>query len=113
MNDHGSSTSDHGPGRADDHASAIDSRWSVIELEIGELVLHGFAPGDRGQIGEVVERELARLLGERPPPNWSQSDGATRLDGGAFEVAQGTGAEAIGAQIARALYAAIGGATEL
>ena len=80
-----------------------------VELEIGELVLHGFAPVDRHRIGEVVERELARLLGERAVPGQNVHPAElTRLDGGAFELAADASAETIGTQIARALYACIG-----
>ena len=40
-----------------------------VELHIEELVLHGFAPGDRYRIGEAVERELQRLLTVQGAPN--------------------------------------------
>jgi hypothetical protein len=33
-----------------------------IELIIDELVLHGFAPGDRHAIGDAVQAHLERLL---------------------------------------------------
>jgi hypothetical protein len=33
-----------------------------INLHIEELVLHGFAPGDRHRISEAVEQELTRLI---------------------------------------------------
>ncbi len=84
-----------------------------IELHIEELVLHGFAPGDRYRIGDAMERELARLFVERgTPPSLAQGrevarlDGGTvaRLDGGTFEVKPGSGAEAIGVRVARAVY---------
>ena len=35
-----------------------------IEVNIGELVLEGFEPGDRYGIGEAVERELTGALGD-------------------------------------------------
>lgn len=80
-----------------------------IELHIEELVLHGFAPGDRYRIGEAVKDELVRLLTEQGVPRTLASDGeVARLDGGAFEVKPGSGAEAIGVQVARAVYGGFG-----
>ena len=40
-----------------------------IELHIEELVLHGFAPGDRHPIGDAVEHELIRLFAEQGLPS--------------------------------------------
>ncbi len=76
-----------------------------VELQVEELVLRGFAPGDRYRIGEAVERELARLFVERgTPPSLARASGIERLDGGAFEVAHGSKAEAVGVQVAQAVY---------
>ena len=36
-----------------------------LNLHIEELVLHGFAPGDRYRIGEAVQQELTRLFAEQ------------------------------------------------
>ena len=76
-----------------------------VELHIEELVLRGFAPGDRHRIGEAVERELARLFDEQGVPTslpWASD--VARLDGGAFEVAHGSKSEAVGVQVAQAIY---------
>lgn len=35
-----------------------------VEIRIGELVLHGIADGQRGAVGEAVQRELARIAAE-------------------------------------------------
>jgi hypothetical protein len=76
-----------------------------VELHIEELVFRGFAPGDRYRIGEAVERELARLFDEQGvPPSLGRGSGIERLDGGAFKAASGSKAEAIGAQVAQAIY---------
>lgn len=76
-----------------------------IELQIEELVLHGFAPGDRYRIGEAVEREMTRLFAEQgTPPSLPQRGEIARLNGGAFEVKPGSGAEAIGVQVGQAVY---------
>jgi hypothetical protein len=78
---------------------------SNIELHIEELVLHGFAPGDRYRIGETMERELAHLFTEQgAPPSLAQSGEIARLEGGNFEVKPGSNAEAIGVQVAQAVY---------
>jgi hypothetical protein len=76
-----------------------------IELHIEGLVLHGFAPGDRHRISAAVERELARLFAEQSgPSSLAQGGEIAHLDGGAFEVVPGAKAEAIGTQIAQAVY---------
>ena len=76
-----------------------------VELHIEELVLRGFAPGDRYRIGEAVERELARLFAEQDmPPSLAQGGEFAHLDGGAFKVASGSKPEAIGAQVAQAVF---------
>lgn len=75
-----------------------------VELQIQELVLHGFAPGDRYLIGEAMERELARLLEQGVPPPLASGAEVASLDAGTFHVPPESGAEAIGAQVAGALY---------
>ena len=80
-------------------------RRTNIELHIEELVLHGFAPADRHRIGEMVERELARLFVEEGVPAALASGlEAPRLDAGAFHVAANSKAEAVGFQVAQAVY---------
>lgn len=76
-----------------------------IELYIEELVLHGFAPGDRYRIGDAVERELARLFAEQGvPPSLVQEAEVARLDAGAFKIAPGARGGAVGAQVAHKVY---------
>jgi hypothetical protein len=80
-------------------------RPTNVELHIEELVLHGFEPGDRYRIGDATERELARLFTEQAtPPSLTQRSEVPRLDGGTFEVAPSSRAEAIGVQVAQAVY---------
>jgi hypothetical protein len=38
----------------------------VIEIEIGELALHGFAPDARAPLAGALAAELERLVSERP-----------------------------------------------
>jgi hypothetical protein len=77
-----------------------------VELHIEELILHGFAPGDRYHIGAAIERELTQLFSAAGgiPPTLMQSIDVERLDGGAFHVAPGAKTGTIGAQIAQAVY---------
>ncbi|PXF58914.1 MAG: hypothetical protein C4B59_12555 [Candidatus Methanogaster sp.] len=76
-----------------------------IELHIEELVLHGFSPGDRYRIGEAVEQELSRMLADRGVPESLALGGEiASVDGGAFEVATGSDAGVVGAQVAKAVY---------
>jgi hypothetical protein len=76
-----------------------------LELDVEELVLHGFAPGDRYRIREAVERELVRLFTEQDAPrSLAQSGEIARLEGGEFEVKLGSKAEDIGIQVAQAVH---------
>jgi hypothetical protein len=76
-----------------------------IDLHIEELVLAGFRASDRHRIGAAVERELARLLTERGlPPGLAQGADLPRLDGGGFEAKPGARPEAVGTQVAGAVY---------
>ncbi len=80
-----------------------------VELRIEELVLHGFAPGDRYVIGDTVERELTRLLGEQGVPISLRSESATdEIRGATFNAARNAKAPAIGQQIAHAVYGGFG-----
>jgi len=76
-----------------------------VELRVEELVLHGFAPGDRHRIGDAAGQELSRLLAEQGvPPALSRGGEIRHLHGGTFEVRPELGAEAIGVRIAHAVY---------
>lgn len=76
-----------------------------IELHIEKLVLHGFSPSDRHRIGRSVEFELARLFTEHGISHSMSKGGEfTRLDGGTFNIAPSSKAEAIGSQVAQAVY---------
>lgn len=76
-----------------------------VELHIEELVLHGFAPGDRYRIGEAVELELQRLLTEQGAPHFfSGNVELGQISAGTFNVEPNAKSEVIGAQVARAVY---------
>jgi len=75
-----------------------------LKVHIEELVLHGFAPGDRRRIAQAVETELTRLLGGGGA-RWAQSPPALeRISGGAFKVELGSKPQAAGKQVAQAVY---------
>jgi hypothetical protein len=83
---------------------------SRLEVQIDELVLHGFAPADRLRIGEAVQRELARLIGEGDIARLARGRAEmARLDAGSFQVAAGGDPEVIGGQVARAVHAGLTG----
>jgi hypothetical protein len=76
-----------------------------IELHIEELVLHGFAPGDRHAIGDAVQHELTRLLAEQGiAPSAVGSRDRAHVDAGDFQVSPDAKAPAVGAQVARAVH---------
>jgi hypothetical protein len=76
-----------------------------IELNIDELVLHGFSPHDRYRIAEAVEHELARIITEQGfSPSLLQNSELDRLDGGSFEVQPDAKPEQIGSKVAQAVY---------
>ena len=76
-----------------------------IELSIEELVLDGFAPGDRDGIGAAIEQGLAQLFAEQGLPAWlGQSAEVAHLDGGSFSLTPHSTAAAVGAQVAQAVY---------
>jgi hypothetical protein len=75
-----------------------------IELHIQELVLHGFAPGDRYRIAEAMERELTRSFAETgAPPAWTNSVRLARVETGAVRIVS-TNAEAVGSQVGQTLF---------
>lgn len=79
-----------------------------VELHIEELMLHGFAPGDRHRIGEAVERELQRLLAEQGAPHLLKgSVELARVDAGSFNLGQNSKPEMIGSQVAQAIYSGL------
>jgi hypothetical protein len=77
----------------------------VVELHIGELVLEGFPHLDQAELVAVVQQELTRLLAEGGlPAGLARVGEVASLDGGEFQVKQGSQAAEIGVQIAQAVY---------
>lgn len=75
-----------------------------LHLNIGSIVLHDFPHRDRIRIRAAIETELTRLFNDRIPPSFAQGGQLEQLDGGLFEIEIDTKAEALGIQIARAIY---------
>ena len=81
-----------------------------VKLHIEKLVLNGFARGDRMAIRLAVSRELSRLFTEQGvPPNFSQDALMSRLDAGAFSLAENSKPAAIGTQVAQNIYGGMKG----
>ncbi len=79
----------------------------AVEVQIDELVLHGFDPRDRNAIGDALERRLAELLrGDGLPASATLAGqlSLAQLDAGAFEVARGAKATDIGRRLADAVF---------
>ncbi|MBN1323499.1 MAG: hypothetical protein JW986_05795 [Methanotrichaceae archaeon] len=69
-----------------------------VKIEIEELVLRGFSPGDRYRIKESMEDELERMLAKREPFSLlGIEEGGNR----SFQILPGDGPCEIGAKIAR------------
>jgi hypothetical protein len=76
-----------------------------IELQIDELVLHGFARIDRYRIARALESELARLISTRGmPPAWEKGADLRSLDGSAVKLPAGARPDVVGRQVAREVY---------
>ena len=76
-----------------------------IEINIDELVLHGFSSGDRYRIGEALQLELIRLFTEgNVPLSLTRGIELTRLDAGTFNMAPNSKPEVIGTQVAKSIY---------
>ena len=68
-----------------------------IEVEIDELVLHGFHGSDRRTVAAALEAELARSLsGWRP----DRSRTMAHVDAGAFDLRAGAPASSVGQAVA-------------
>lgn len=80
-----------------------------VELHIEQLVLHGFAPGDRRAIAASVEAEIGRLLAAQGIPASFEGDASIgSLDAGSFDVGASERPAALGERIGRSVYQSMG-----
>ena len=85
-----------------------------IEIYIGELVLHGFNPVDRYEIGDALSRELELLMRDqapafhlRPLSLLENAEGALdldRLNAGSITLNAHAPAASVGGQVAAAVH---------
>ncbi len=80
---------------------------SEIHLHIEELVLHGFAPGDKHAISEAVQQELARLISAQPL-SAHKNVSLAQIDGGSFQMKNNARPASVGEQIAGAIHGGLG-----
>ena len=85
-----------------DRRSELDSQLS-IEVHIEELVLHGFDPRARWNIGDALESELRELLIEKGlPAAWQKS--TEHINSSSLRADSLTKPSVAGRRIARAVY---------
>ena len=89
---------------ADFARSSVVAMPRSIELEIEQLDLTGVAPADRYRIGDALQRELTRLLGEQGLPSIVNSAEFERVKGATLSLDRSAGAAVIGNQIAEAVH---------
>ncbi|ALF52895.1 hypothetical protein ACX27_08550 [Nostoc piscinale CENA21] len=85
----------------------MDLNSVILELEIAELIVTGIAPQDGDRLQLALTTELTRLFTQEGIPHAIvQASQQQYLDGGSFEVKRGMSPEAMGMQIAQAMYGA-------
>lgn len=85
-------------------AASLAPIGAQIEVEIGELVLHGFPPASRDALGDALGAELAAsLAGWRAPRLAAVAD----LDGGTIRVAPDASPASVGRWVAHAVRQAL------
>ena len=81
------------------------TRRGAIDLRIDELILHGFAAGDRHRIAAALQSELSRLITQGDmahlPTTSVQVD---RIDAGSFSLDPAAGPNHIGRTVAQRVY---------
>ena len=76
-----------------------------VEVDIEELVLHGFPPHQRQRIADALRAELARLLTEEGVPDgWQQGGTISQLNAGEIRVPVPAAPERTAREVARSIY---------
>jgi len=79
-----------------------------LRLSLDRLVVHGMAPAQAKALGPLVRRELQRLVAAGGvPARLAQGGRVPALPG--LHAAPGARPEAVAAQVAKAVYRAMGG----
>jgi hypothetical protein len=85
--------------------------WLKVNIEIGELVLHGTDKATAKRVGRAIEIELARLIQNEGLPNGlqHQNQEIASLDAGTLALTHGsTDSTLMGVGIARSVYNTLG-----
>lgn len=76
-----------------------------IELDIENLVLHGFSASDKDRVARAIQMELERLFAEEGvPPSFESGKDITSLDSESFAATRNFNPELVGIQMARSIY---------
>jgi hypothetical protein len=76
-----------------------------IEVNIDELVLHGFSPLERYQVAADLQMELSRLFTEKGlPASFNNAVSIGRLNAGSFQFNNENKKISTGSQIAGSVY---------
>lgn len=84
-------------------------RQPRINLNVDRLVVDGVHHLDQAALREAIHQELSRLIAENGVPP-GLADGFPRPNH-RFTAGPAVGARAVGAQVARAIYGGMGGAS--
>jgi hypothetical protein len=77
----------------------------TIEIQIDQLILHGFDRIERHQVGSVVQSELSRLIREQGLPlSLKQIQVIGNMNAGKFRMGKSTGPSDIGTHVAQKIY---------
>lgn len=80
-----------------------------IEINIDELVLHGFAPADGRSIGEALELALTQAFNEQPVTGtFNQSADVAFVNGGSFTVQQNSKPAQVAGAISNSIHSSLG-----
>ena len=80
-----------------------------IELNIEQLVLHGFDPADRIRIANAIQEELTALFTTQGVSNFlSQGSDLPILSGGTFQTPISATASSLGIEVAGSVFKSMG-----
>jgi len=84
-----------------------------LQIDIDELVLHGFAASDRNAIGDALSGELERLFGEAELQRaFHRGLELPSMNTGSISLPAQVGPAAVGAEVARVVYSSLNADTQ-